>query len=378
MAKRDYYEVLGISKDAGDDDIKRAYRKLALKYHPDKNSGDKASEEKFKEINEAYEVLKDPQKRKNYNMFGHNMHNMGSGDFGGFGGFGDFSKSGGFGDVFGDIFEDFFGGTATQTRRRSQRGSDLRYNMEVSFEEAVFGKETKIRIPRWEDCSECNGKGAKPGSGLKRCPTCNGAGQIRFQQGFFTINKTCSQCRGEGEIVTELCKKCNGQKKIKKERTISLNIPAGVDTGSQLRLVGEGELGINGGPPGDLYVVIMVKDHHLFERDGDNILLETTISFIQAALGARIKIPTIKDPVIIKIPPGTQNGRIFRLKDMGVSRLKGYGKGDQLVKIKIEIPTKLTSKQKELLQEYARISGEKLDVEGNGIFEKVKNFFDGN
>lgn len=367
MAKKDYYEILGVSRDASDEELKKSYRKLAVKHHPDKNPGSKESEDTFKEVNEAYEVLSDPQKRKNYDLFGHTQGPEG------FGGFGGYEFGGGFGDIFSDIFEDFFGGTAR--KRRPGRGADLRYNLEISFEDAAFGKETKIKIPKWVNCASCNGTGAKSASNFKTCPTCKGVGQIRFQQGFFTVSRTCNHCSGEGKIITEKCPVCNGEGRTHAEKTLSLKIPPGVETGTKLRLSGEGELGNNGGPPGDLYVVLTVKEHPFFTREGDDILYDAQISFMQAALGGKIVVPTLKSNTSLKIPPGTQYGRTFRLKGMGISNLRGSRIGDEVVRINIKIPTKLNQKQKELLEELAKISDEKADEE-SGIFEKVKNLFD--
>jgi molecular chaperone DnaJ len=371
LAKRDYYEVLGVSRDASGDEIKKAYRKLALKYHPDRNPGNREAEDKFKEATEAYDVLSDSQKRQQYNLFGH------AGVEGSAGGQGfDFGR-GGFGDVFSDIFEDFFGGgTGTRTRSRAQQGSDLRYNLEISFEEAVMGKETKVKIPSWESCSDCGGSGAKKGTSLKTCPTCQGTGQLRFQQGFFTVSRTCNHCGGEGKIITTPCLSCRGAGRVQRERTLSLKIPAGVETGSRLRLAGEGEPGVYGGPPGDLYVFLTVQDHPFFKRGGDDILCEVPITFVQAALGAKIEVPTLKEKATLKIPAGTQSGKVFRLRGLGVPNVRGHGVGDQLVRVQVEVPTKLTPKQKELLEEYAKISDEKVQSEANGIFDKVKNLFE--
>ena len=369
MAKGDYYEILGVSKNASDNDIKKSYRRLAVKYHPDKNPGNKEAEEHFKEINEAYEVLRDSQKRRQYNTFGH--AGVGAGGFEGFGGF-DFGR-GGFGDVFGDIFEDFFGGTTSRTRVRPQRGADLRYSLELSLEETIFGKETKIRIPKWETCSQCKGSGAQSPSDVQTCPACKGSGSTRFQQGFFSISRTCYQCNGEGRIITAPCSRCRGEKRIHRDKTLSIKIPGGVENGTRLRLSGEGEPGLYGGPPGDLYVVMTVKEHPVFTRQGDNLLIEIRISFVQAALGTKIDVPTIKGKATVKIPAGTQDGKVFRLKGMGIPSLKGYAAGDQLVKVRIQIPAKLTAKQRELLEEYARLSSESTREEG--LFEKVKNMF---
>ncbi len=363
-SKRDYYEILGVSKNASEDELKKAYRKLALKYHPDRNAGNKGAEDKFKEANEAYSILSDAQKRSQYDQFGH------AGAQGG-----GFGQGGGFSDVFGDIFEEFFGGQGTQGGSRAQRGNDLRYNLSISFEEALLGKEEKIKLRRPEQCDACNGTGAKGGA-TKRCTTCNGAGQVRFQQGFFTVSRTCSACRGAGVIIADPCKKCKGQRYIEREKTISAKIPPGVDTGTRLRVSGEGEIGANGGPPGDLYVVISVGDHPQFARDGDHILYEAPISFVKAALGATIEVPTIKGNTPLKIPAGTQDGKIFRLKGLGFPSLRGYGIGDEVVKIRVTIPSKLSSEQREALEKYAKLSGEEVHTESGTILEKVKHFFD--
>jgi len=369
--QRDYYEVLGVGRNATEEELKKAYRKLALQYHPDRNPENKQAEERFKEINAAYAVLSDPQKRQRYDRFGHAAGFEGTEGFGGF----DFSR-GDFGDIFGDIFEDFFGGgRSTRTRRRAERGNDLRYNLTLSFEEAAFGKEAKIKIPRWEPCTACHGTGAKSGSQIRSCPTCGGSGQIRFQQGFFTVARTCHHCHGEGRIIQERCPRCEGQKKIQRERTLNVKIPAGIDSGSSLRLSGEGEAGLNGGPAGDLYVVVTVQDHPTFKREGDHILYEVPLTIVQAILGAKLEVPTLKGKAALKIPPGTQSGNVFKLKGLGVPHVNGYGTGDQLVKVKVQIPTQLTSKQRQLIEEFGRQNGEKAGSEA-GLFEKVKNIFE--
>ncbi|MBI3609460.1 MAG: molecular chaperone DnaJ [Nitrospirae bacterium] len=369
MSKRDYYEILGVARDASEQELKKAYRQLALKHHPDKNPGNKTAEEKFKELNEAYEVLSDPQKRQRYDSFGH--AGMGAEGVGGF----DFGR-GGFGDVFGDIFEDFFGGPSGRGGRvRPERGADLRYNLEIDFEEAVFGKEAKIRIPKWENCPECRGTGAKSSGGIRTCPTCHGAGAVRFQQGFFTISRTCGHCNGEGRIISDPCPQCHGKKQVHHEKTLSVRIPPGVETGTRLRLSGEGEPGAHGGPPGDLYVVLTVKEHPFFTREDDDLLCEVPISIGQAALGAKIEVPTLKGKAQLKIPAGTQNGRTFRLKGLGVANLKGHRIGDQLVKVGVMIPAKLTARQRELLEEFSKLSGDPAASE-EGLFEKVKNIFE--
>ncbi len=377
MAKRDYYEILGVNRNATDEEIKKAYRRLAVKYHPDRNPDNKEAEERFKEINEAYEVLKDPDKRRKYDLFGHTMGPGGAGGFEGFGeGFGGFGGfGGGFSDIFEDIFEDFFG-TSTRKRKRPEKGADLRYNLEISFEDAAFGMETRIKIPRTETCPVCHGTGARSSVKLAICPTCRGTGQIRVHQGFFTLTRTCYHCNGEGRIITDPCDRCNGKKRIQVERTLSVKIPPGVETGSRLRLAGEGEAGINGGPPGDLYIVITVREHPFFSRDGNDIICEVPISVVKAILGGKIEVPTLTGPVTLTIPPGTQPGSVLRVKGKGIKDLRGYGVGDQLVKIKVEIPKKLSPKQKELLEEYARVSGEDVSHGSGGFFEKVKHIFE--
>ncbi len=363
--KTDYYETLGISREADEEEIKKAYRRLALKHHPDRNSGNKSAEETFKGINEAYAILSDPEKRKQYDLFGHAEVPRWPEGF-------DFGR--GFSDIFGNIFDEFFG--ATGQARRSQRGSDLRYQVDLTFEESVFGKETKIRVRRSEPCPQCRGTGAKDGTALRACPTCNGTGQIRFQQGFFAVSRTCSHCGGEGRIVIEVCPTCKGSRQNIREKVLSLKIPPGVENGARLRVAGEGERGGDGGPPGDLYVVVRVKEHPLFTRDGDDIVCAVGIPFIKAVLGGKVEIPTIKGKTVVKIPSGTSDGRVFRLKEMGFPSLRGYGIGDQRVKVKLEIPTKLTARQRELLEEFARISGESPEADGGKFFEKVKTFFE--
>jgi molecular chaperone DnaJ len=367
--KRDYYETLGVERDASEEDIKKAYRRLARQYHPDTTQAadqdKKAAEEKFKEINEAYSILGDQEKRRRYDTFG---HADGAQGFEGFG-------PGGFGDIFNDIFEDFFGGR--QGRRRAARGSDVEYTLTLAFEDAIYGKEVTLNIPGLETCGDCRGNGAKSAEHVKMCPTCKGAGQLRFQQGFFTINKTCGHCQGVGQIITAPCPACRGARQVRKDRSLNVHIPAGVETGTRLRLANEGERGQNGGPPGDLYVLINVAPHPTFARKGHDIICEVPLSFATAALGARIKVPTLKgEGMAIKIPPGTQHDKIFRIKGLGAPSLRGNGTGDQLIRVKVQIPTKLTPKQKELLEEFAKVSGEPLDTEGSGIFDKMKNMFD--
>jgi len=371
VSKRDFYETLGVERNASDEDLKKAYRKLARQYHPDLQNGEqqkKQAEEKFKEINEAYEHLSDAEKRKRYDMFGHAGTQGGAG-FEGF----DFGR-GGFGDVFNDIFEDFFGGQRGGTR--AERGNDLQYNLEITFEESVYGKEAKLKIPRWETCTDCKGSGAKSASAMKTCPSCKGAGQIRLQQGFFSVSRPCGQCEGSGQIITEPCPTCQGRQRLYRERTIAVHIPAGIETGMRLRLSNEGEHGVNGGPPGDLYVAITVKPHPVFQRKGNDIVCDVPVSFITATLGGKIEVPTLKGTTVMKVPPGTQPDKVLRLKGLGIPSLKHHTTGDQLFTIKVHIPTKLTAKQRELLTEFAKESGMSMEADGDGFFDKMKTFFE--
>jgi len=365
MAK-DYYELLGVNRNATDADLKRSYRKLAHEHHPDKNPGNKASEEKFKEISEAYSVLSDAQKRAYYDQYGTAPGAQGAGPSG-------FGAGAGMGDVFGDIFEEFFGGGRSGSRATA--GDDLRYNLKISFEDAAFGTTTKIRVPRWERCPDCDGLGAKSKDDIVTCTTCKGAGQIRMQQGFFSISRTCSRCGGEGKTITKPCPGCGGKKRVERDRTLSVKIPAGVETGNTIRLTGEGELGAFGGPPGDLYVYLLVEEHKLFKREGQDIICDVPISFVQAALGSEIEAPTLTGSAKLKISPGTQPGHVFRLRGKGFPHLRGSGSGDQLCRIVIEVPVKLTAKQKELLQEFDRLSGENTTPIAKGFFDKVKEVF---
>lgn len=356
MAEKSYYEILGVSKNATDEEIKKAYRQLAIKYHPDKNKGNKEAEEKFKEATEAYEVLRDPQKRKLYDQFGKAGINGGAGPGGFSGTYTDFSDI--FGD-FGGIFDEFFGGKSSRSRRGPQRGSDLRYNLEITLEDAAMGKEQKIEIPRAETCPDCGGSGAARGSSPQTCPDCGGTGYIRHSQGFFSLTSTCSRCGGKGQIITEPCKTCRGNGLIERRRTINIKIPAGVESGSRLKVTGEGEAGPSGGPHGDLYVVIHIKKHPIFERQGNDLVLNKSIPLTMAVLGGEIEVPTIDGKTMkMKIPEGTETGQIFRLKGQGIPYLGSYGKGDQLVVIKVEIPKKLTRRQRELMEEFAKESGE--------------------
>ncbi|WP_455378570.1 molecular chaperone DnaJ [Petrachloros mirabilis] len=372
MSKQDYYETLGVDRNASDDELKKAYRKLARQYHPDLQSGDhqkKQAEEKFKQINEAYEHLSDQEKRKRYDMFGH----AGSQGGPGFEGF-DFGRGGGFGDVFNDIFEDFFG--AQRGGNRAERGNDLQYNLEITFEEAVYGKEVKLKIPRWESCGDCKGTGAKSAASVKTCGSCKGAGQIRLQQGFFSISRPCGQCQGTGHIITEPCPACQGRQRVYRERTIAVHVPAGIESGMRLRLAGEGEHGVNGGPPGDLYVSINVQPHPVFQRKGNDILCEVPIHFVTAILGGKVEVPTLKGPNVVKLPAGTQPDKVLRLKGLGLPSLKGQSTGDLRVTLKIQLPTKLNARQKELLMQFAKESGVSMDAIGEGFMDKMKTFFE--
>jgi molecular chaperone DnaJ len=367
-SKRDFYEVLGVSRDASQEDVKKAYRKLALKFHPDRNPGDKQAEEKFKEASAAYQILGDPDRRAQYDRFGHAAFEQQ-------GGFGGFDFSAGFEDLFGDIFGDFFGGSRGRGRGRARRGDDLRYDLEITFEEAAFGCEKKLSIPRSKSCEACDGKGTKTGTAPKTCPSCRGAGQIRFQQGFFSIAKTCSQCGGAGSIIADPCPTCAGAGRVRVTQQLSVKIPAGVDTGSRLKLRGEGEAGTVGGPSGDLYVVISVREHPIFSRQGKDVICEVPVSFTQLALGAEIEVPTLAEKAKLKIPPGTQTGTVFRLREQGISDLQGYGRGDQLVRVHIEVPKKLTARQRELLEEYAKNGGEEVSPLGKGFLDRVREMF---
>jgi molecular chaperone DnaJ len=376
MSKRDYYEVLGISKSASKDDIKKAYRKLSKKYHPDINKETDAAE-KFKEVKEAYEVLSDDQKRAHYDQFGHTDPNQG---FGGYGGGGDFGGFGG----FEDIFNTFFGGGGTRRRdpNAPRQGADLQYTMTVSFEEAAFGKETDIEIPREETCETCHGTGAKPGTSPETCAHCHGTGQLNIEQntpfGRIVNRKTCHYCNGTGKEIKNKCATCGGMGKVKKRRKIHVKIPAGIDDGQQLRMAGQGEAGINGGPAGDLYVVFHVRSHEFFEREGDDIYCEMPLTFVQAALGDEIEVPTLHGKVKLKIPAGTQTGTKFRLKGKGVPNIRGYGTGDQHVIVRIITPSKLSEKQKLLLKEFADVSGSvPFGGHENSFFSKFKRAFKG-
>src|SRR2546426_7368034 len=367
--KRDYYEILGVSRSANDDEIKKAYRRLALKFHPDRNPDDgPAAEERFKEISEAYQVLADPGRRNLYDRFGHAAFEQGGGPGAGF----DFSA--GFEDIIGDLFGDFFGaGRGRGGRGRSRRGQDLRYELEIGFEEAAFGCEKTISIPRLSTCETCGGRGAKPGTSPRTCPQCRGSGQVRFQQGFFSIAKTCGHCNGQGTIIANPCPSCEGSGVQRRKHQLNIKIPPGVDSGSRLKLRGEGEAGANAGTPGDLYVVLSVREHPLFAREGSDVVCEVPLSFAQAALGAEIDVPTLDGPARVKIPAGTQSGHVFRLKGHGIPDLNGYGRGDEIIRVVVETPHKLSPRQRELLEEFARLSGEEVHPLSKSFLEKVKS-----
>jgi len=371
MAKRDYYEVLGLEKGVSQEEIKKAYRKLAIKYHPDKNP-EKNAEEQFKELGEAYEVLSDPQKRAAYDQYGHAAFDRRS--FGRGGGFHDPFDI--FREVFGgsSIFEDFFGGGRSDPSQ-PQRGDDLRYDLEIAFEEAAHGCEKEISVTKEERCEVCNGSGAEAGSRVKTCPTCGGRGQVVSSRGIFSIAQTCPHCQGAGRVIEKPCKNCRGSGRRERTSKIKLRIPAGVDTGSRLRSVGNGEAGIRGGPSGDLYVVLHVKPHEIFQRDGDDLLCEVPISFIQAALGDQINVPTLDGKSEIRIPAGTQPGTMFRLKGKGIKNIQGYGFGDLHVRVNVEVPTHLTPAQKTKLQEFADLCNGKESPMSQSFFEKAKNLF---
>ncbi len=372
--KRDYYEVLGVDRNVDDQALKKAYRKLAMKYHPDRNPDNKGAEEKFKEVNEAYEVLSDAEKRRRYDQFGHDGVNgqFGGGSQGFGGGFG------GFEDIFGDIFGDVFGGQRTR-RRGPERGQDIKQRVTISFEDAAFGKKIEIKLNRTEECSECHGSGAKAGTGKKTCPTCNGTGEVRTVQrtpfGNIQSSRTCSTCNGEGEIIETPCPKCHGKGHTRKVKTIEVDIPAGIDDDQMIKLSGQGEIGKKGGPRGDLYIVVSIKEHPLFTRDGFDVYFEMPITFVQATLGDEIEVPTIDGKVKYTIPEGTQSGTTFRLRDKGIPRLRGNSRGDQYIKITVEIPKKLNEKQKDILREFAKECGEEVHEKKKSFGQKLENFF---
>jgi len=370
LSKRDYYDELGVGRDADDQGLKSAYRKLAHQYHPDKNPGNREAEEHFKEVSEAYGVLSDPEKRARYDRFGHANGASPFEDAFGFGG------AAGINDIFGDIFGEMFGGARRQRART--RGSDLRYHLEISFQEAAFGTTARIEVPRPRSCETCRGSGAKPGTGPRACPTCGGSGEIRLTQGFFSIARTCHHCGGAGRVIAEKCPACGGAGMGREEVTLEVPIPPGVDTGTRIRSAGNGEPPpVPGGTSGDLYVVVQVKPHAIFSREGTEVTCEMPISFAQAALGATIDVPTLDGPAKVKIPAGTQSGKVFRLKGKGIPVLQGSGRGDQHVRIAVETPTHLTREQKELLERFASLSGEETHPRARSFWDKVGDLFTG-
>ena len=378
MAERDYYEVLGVSRDASEADLKKAYRRLAMKYHPDRNPDDDEAIEKFKDAKEAFEILKDPQKRAAYDQFGHaGVNNQPGGGQGGFGG-ADIN------DIFGDVFGDIFGGGRAGGRAgggpRVYRGDDLQYNLDITLEEAVGGITTEISLPSAVACEACNGSGAKRGTSPSNCPTCHGAGQVRMQQGFFSVQQACPACRGKGKVITDPCPKCRGHGRNNKEKKLSVKIPPGVDTGDKIRLSGEGELGENGGPPGDLYVAIGVKEHDLFKRDSADLLCTVPINFATATVGGELEVPTLDGRVKLKIPAGTQTEKVFRLRGKGVKPVRGGAVGDLLCKVRVETPVNLSKEQRDLLMNFHEtISGpnaHKHSPQAHNWLGGVKKFFD--
>ena len=380
MAKRDYYQVLGVSRSADEKELKAAYRRLAKQYHPDANPGDKTAEHKFKEINEAYDVLKDPQRRAAYDRFGHAAFEMGGGSNpfreGNFGP--EFSSS--MSDIFEDLFGEFMGGGRRGGGRRGQasaRGSDLRYNMEISLTEAFTGKTAQIRVPTSVTCEACDGKGAKPGTSPKTCSTCNGQGAVRSSSGFFTVERTCPSCQGRGQVISDPCSNCSGQGRVTRERTLSVNIPAGVEDGTRIRLAGEGEAGLRSGPPGDLYIFLSVRPHEFFQRDGADLFCRVPISMCTAVLGGEIEVPTIDGKKArVAVPDGTQSGKQFRLKGKGMPVLRTNHTGDMYIQVTVETPVNLTRRQRELLREFEAASRDN-SPQSEGFFAKAKAFWEG-
>lgn len=375
MAKRDYYEVLGVSKSASEAEIKKGYRRMAMKFHPDRNPDDKEAEKNFKEVQEAWDILSNADKKAAYDHYGHAGVDGSAGRGGGGAG------GGGFGDIFGDVFGDIFGGAGGGGGRQQQayRGADLRYELALDLEDAVFGTETKLKLPVNASCETCDGSGAAAGSKAETCNQCGGAGAVRVQQGFFSMQQTCPKCRGNGTIITNPCGSCHGAGKVRKNKTLSVKVPAGVDTGDRIRLSGEGEAGERGGPPGDLYVEVIVNEHPIFKRDGANLYSEIPISFTTAALGGELKVPTLDGKVTLKIPPETQSGKSFRLRGKGVKPVRGGVAGDLLVKTAVEVPVNLTKEQKELLGELERSlseGGKRHSPKASGWLDSMKSFFD--
>ena len=376
MSKRDYYEVLDVAKTATADELKKAYRRLAMKYHPDRNQNSEEAEQKFKEAKEAYDVLSDDNKRAAYDQFGHDaVNNAGAGP-GGPGGFG----GAGFGDIFDSVFGDIFGGAGPGGGgNRVYRGADLRYDLEMSLEEAVNGSSIKIRVPKMVSCHTCNGSGAKKGSTPVDCPTCNGVGQVRMQQGFFSVQQTCPQCRGQGKTIKDPCATCNGNGRVRDNKTISVKVPAGVDNGDRIRLSGEGEAGQNGGPAGDLYVHVNVREHDIFSRDGTDLYCDVPISFTTAALGGELEVPTLDGRVKLKVPAETQSGKLFRMRGKGVTSVRNSAKGDMLCRVVVETPVNLSREQKDILKKFEETmskGGTKHSPQESSWLDGVKRFFD--
>ena len=373
MSKRDYYEVLGVAKNASEAEIKKAFKRLAMKFHPDRNPDDSSAEEKFKEAKEAYDILSDSQKRAAYDQFGHAGVEGGAGfGAGGFGGGASFS------DIFGDVFGDIFGGGRAGGGSRARRGADLRYNLELTLEEAVKGTTVKIRVPTMVECKECTGTGARKGTSPTTCTTCNGIGQVRMQQGFFSLQQTCPKCHGTGQMISDPCPACHGQGRVQEQKTLSVKVPAGVDNGDRIRLSGEGEAGEKGAPAGDLYVQIAIKPHKIFERDESDLYCEVPIAFVSATLGGELQVPTLEGRVKLKIPAGTQSGKLFRLKGKGVISVRGGPPGDLICKVNVETPVNLNSKQKELLKQFEdSLTGNgKHSPKEHSWLDSVKSFFD--
>ncbi len=374
--KRDYYEVIGVSREAGDEEIKRAYRKLAVKFHPDKNPDDSRAEEKFKELGEAYDVLISPDKRAAYNRYGHAAFAQGTGP--GRGGFHDpfdiFREVFGGGNA-GGIFETFFGGGQATDREGRQRGSDLRYDMQITLEEAAFGAEKEIEVRKLDTCEKCGGSGAEGGSRAVNCPTCGGRGQVISSRGFFQVSQTCPRCRGVGQVVEKPCRVCEGEGRVEKTSRIKLKIPAGISDGSRLRTSGNGEAGIRGGSPGDLYVVVHVKEHEIFQREDDNLFCELPVSFTVAALGGEIAVPTLEGKANLKVPAGTQSGQMFKLRGKGVTSVNGRERGDLLARLLVEVPTRLNGEQRSKLEEFAELCGEENSPLHKSFFDRAKQFF---
>jgi molecular chaperone DnaJ len=370
MAKQDFYETLGVSRTASADELKSAYRRMAMKYHPDRNPGDHAAEQKFKEVNEAYDILKDDQKRAAYNQFGHAAFEQG-----GAGGPGGFGFSGGFADIFEEMFGAMGGGRRESGPTRS--GSDLRYNLEIPLEEAFKGKQTTVRVNTFAQCEPCRGSGAEAGSAPATCRTCQGHGRVRAQQGFFTIERTCPTCQGAGTVIEKPCRSCGGQGRVRREKTLSVSIPSGVEDGTRIRLAGEGEVGLHGAPAGDLYIFISIAQHQIFQRDGANIYCRVPIPFTTAALGGTIEVPTVEGTMTrVTVPPGTQSGHRFRLKAKGMTVLRSPLRGDMFVQAVVETPVNLTKRQQELLREFEKEGGGKTNPESEGFFARVKEFFE--